>query len=147
MQQKFKEGVCKQCNKLKLITNKSKQLCLHCNQIQSLKRTLARRNLKIQAGKVVDLSKMAKFYKEFWAVTPHYCFETNQPLYTYRAWHVHHLLEKKDYPQYALNNDVCVLLTLQQHALWHSLTDSDRAIKMPKTYKKYLEIKQKYNEY
>lgn len=146
MQVKLKQGICSSCGKDKLIINKSKKLCFICNNKASMARQALRKAKRIADGKAVDLTKMARFYKTFWRNSKqHVCFETGEPLYVYRAWHVHHLLEKKDYPHLAYNEDICVLLTLNQHALWHSLTDEDRAIKMPKTYAKYLQLKQKYN--
>lgn len=144
--QKLKTGICKRCGNNKIIINKSKGLCLYCNNLASIKRSRERRLIRIQKGLVVDLNKVNKFYKKFWdSQTIKNCYETDVPLYTYNKWHVHHVLPKKQYPQYVYNLDICVLLSLQQHDLWHKLTDKDREIKMPKTYSKYLELKQKYN--
>lgn len=97
-------------------------------------------------GKDVDSSKLTKFYKDFYIKhQTKCCFETDEFIGNYRSWNCHHLLEKKKYPQYALLDDICVLLTLEMHSLWHSLNDEDKAKKMPKTYAQYLLIKNKYN--
>ena len=145
MQIKYLKGICKRCNKEKIIINKSKKLCLYCNQKASIERSQLRKKERIKQGKDVDKSKLTKFYKDFYENHPtRTCFETNEPIVYYRSWNCHHLLEKKDYPQYAFIDEICVLLTLEMHALWHSLLEEDRPIKMPKTYKQYLLIKNKY---
>ena len=144
--QKFKVGICKGCNKPKLIIHKGKGLCLTCNQKAAFERSKQRRFIKIQNGLAIDLTEVNKFYKRFWDLqTNKVCYETGVPLYRFNKWHVHHLIEKGKHPEHALNTDVCILLTLQQHALWHSLSNKSRELQMPNTYKKYIELKQKYN--
>lgn len=146
MQQKLKNGICKGCGKSTLIVQKSKGLCLLCNTKLSLERQRQRKLLKINKGIIVDPKRINIFYQNFWNTQPiKICYETGVPLYTFKSWHVHHLLEKKDYPQYAYNMDVCVLLSLESHSLWHSLIEIDRKLRMPKTYEQYLKTKHKYN--
>lgn len=146
MQIKYKTAICSRCEKEKLIVNKSRKLCLFCNQKASLERAQLRRKERILNGKELDKSKLAKFYKDFYNTHPtKRCFETNEPIRSYRSWNCHHLLEKKDYPQYAFIDEICVLLTLEMHSLWHSLSNENRAKKMPNTYNQYLLIKNKYN--
>lgn len=106
----------------------------------------------MKARKKAKPSKPAKqyenlepFYKAVWEMLPHVCYETGQQLYNYHNYHVHHLLEKKYYPAYKLNHDVCVLLTLEQHSRWHTLPPSELEAKMPKCWAKLQELKQKYN--
>lgn len=147
MRIKYKNDICSGCSKDRLIVNKSKKLCLFCNQKASVERSRIRRKERIAQGKELDKSKLARFYKKFYEEHPtKTCFETNEPITNYRSWNCHHLLEKRHYPQYAFLNDICVLLTLEMHALWHSLDEQNRCEKMPKTYKQYMTIKEKYNE-
>lgn len=146
MQIKYKTGLCSVCEKERLIVNKSKKLCLFCNQKASVERSRIRRKERIAQGKELDKSKLARFYKKFYEQHPtKTCFETDEPITSYKSWNCHHLLEKKNYPQYAFLIDICVLLTLEMHALWHSLDEQNRAEKMPRTYKQYMIIKSKYD--
>lgn len=145
MQIKYNKGICAKCGKDKVIVNKSKKLCLWCNSMAAKARTIARQAKRIATGKQVDKNALKSFYHQFWkAQHEHICFESGERLFTFRNWHIHHVLHKEDYPEHANNMDVCILLTLEFHALWHSLAPSDRAKKMPKTYERYLQLKQKY---
>lgn len=138
MQIKYKKGICAACGKEKLITQKSKKLCYYCQAKASAKRSIER---KIKQGKFIDKSALLKFYESFYNKQPEkICFETGVPIPNFRIWNVHHVLEKHKYPEYTFNEDVCVLLTLEQHSLWHGLNDSDKQIKMPKTWKKYQQL-------
>lgn len=144
MRIKYKEGICSRCNKPKLIVNKSKKLCLYCNNTVRLQRSLAKQKLKKQ---YVATDKMEDFYKTFWKSQPEKrCFETGQQIYKYNKWHIHHILHKNIYPEHTLNPDVCVLLTLEMHSLWHTIAESDRKKLMPHTYNRFLELKHKYYE-
>ena len=140
---KYKQGICSGCGKEKLIIVKSKRLCYYCKLKESIKRTKER---KIKKGKYIDYDKLGTFYKQFYEQHPtRRCFESGQPIYNGKPWNCHHVLEKKHYPEHIFNSDVCVLLTLELHSLWHTLSDEDRATKMPKTYARYLELLEKYN--
>jgi len=143
MTPKYKTGVCKGCGKEKLIIVKSKSLCYYCKIKASAQRTKER---KIKKGTSLDYGKLATFYREFYERHPtRKCFESGRFIYDGKHWNVHHCLEKKRYPEHIFNPDVCVLLTLQLHSLWHTLSEEDRKIKMPKTYTRYLELLEKYN--
>jgi hypothetical protein len=147
MQVKYKIGLCKGCELEKLIYHKGKKLCSTCNQKRLSKEAEARRKLKIAEGKALDFDKLKIFYKQFWDNQKEkICYETNEKLYEFNKWHVHHLLEKDKYMEAAYDFDNCVLLTLQQHSLWHGLTDKEKEKQMPKTYEKYLKIKEKYEQ-
>lgn len=145
MKIKYKTGICSGCGKDKLITNKSKNLCTFCNQNRLQKKSKERYNKKVQEGKAIDYKKLDQFYLDFWnAQKEKICYETQQPITTFNKWHIHHLLEKDKHIEYAYNFDNCVLLTLEQHHLWHGLCMEDKAKLMPRTYQKYMEIKEKY---
>lgn len=143
----YKKGTCKgDCGREDvLIVNKSLCLCQWCNQKRLVKRYNENRNKKVKNGTKARVPE--SFYKKVWNNQPHFCYETGEPLYTYRNWHVHHVLHKEDYPEHALNPDVCVLLSLDVHATWHNLAPSDRPKYMPKTYKRYIELLIKYDPY
>lgn len=139
---KYKTGVCKGCGKEKLIVVKSKKLCYYCNIKASIQRTKER---KIKKGTYLDYDKLGTFYREFYEQHPtKRCYESDRYIRNGKHWNVHHVLEKRQYPEHIFNSDVCVLLTLELHSLWHTLSDEDRAIKMPKTYNRYLELLDKY---
>lgn len=117
---------------------------MKCNAKAGAKRTAQRKKIKTVKNK--EFSKaLDTFYKIVWDNTPlKVCYETNDTLYAFNKWHVHHVLEKKYYPEHVLNQDVCVLLSLEAHALWHGLAPSDRQKKMPKTWAKYIELIKNY---
>ena len=145
MKQILKSGVCSNCNEEKIIYHKSKKLCKICNLKRLSKQSHERQKKKIAEGKALDYNKLNTFYKQFWDLQKDKkCYETDEIIITFHKWHVHHLLEKNRFKEAAYDFDNCVLLTLQQHSLWHGLTDEERQKQMPKTYKKYLEMKQKY---
>lgn len=142
MQIKYKIGVCGDCGKEKLIVVKSKKLCYYCSLKQQRKRTITRKKLR---GTYVDNSKLTKFYKEFYDNHPtKKCFESDEFISNYKSWNCHHIIEKAKHPEFTFNEEVCVLLTLEKHALWHSLTEENRELKMPKTYQRYLELKEQF---
>lgn len=146
MKQTLKSGICSSCNEEKIIYHKSKKLCKLCNLKRLSTQSRERQNKKIAEGKALDYDKLRKFYKQFWdAQKEKVCYETNESLIAFNKWHVHHLLEKNKVMEAAYDFDNCVLLTLQYHSLWHGLTDKERERQMPKTFKRYLEMKQKYN--
>lgn len=137
----YKRGSCSECERDDvLIVQKSLKLCSFCNAKRLTKRYNEKRKDKVTAGEKADKTKLVKFYKEVWDRNPPLCYETGERLWNYNKWHVHHVLEKQDYPHLAFDHDVCVLLTLEQHSLWHSIAPSDRPKKMPKTFKKYLDL-------
>lgn len=143
----YQKGDCSKCGRNRLIANKSKKLCVFCNKLASIERTKERKKKLIEQGKAIDYDKLNDFYLDFWnSFEEKKCFETGENLYQFNKWHIHHILEKRDYPQHALNEDVCVLLSLEQHSLWHSLSEERKKALMPKTYKRYLELIEKYNE-
>lgn len=142
MQQKYKLGICSCHGKERLIYNKRKNQCYYGYVAESRKRTLERKRKK---GTLIDKVALQKFYKQFWDSQPvKVCYETEEPLFKFRSWHVHHIIEKAPHPEHIFNMDVCVLLTLQMHRLWHDLAEEDRPIQMPKTYARYIELKNKY---
>jgi 5-methylcytosine-specific restriction endonuclease McrA len=124
---------------------KSLGLIAPCNQKRLTKRYQEKRKQKIKQGKKADKNKLEDYYRKVWDANDHVCFETDEPLYKFHKWHVHHVLHKEDYPELAFNLDVAVLLSLEKHMLWHDLAPSDRPKKMPKTYSKYLELCKNYN--
>jgi hypothetical protein len=139
----YKKGICNNCGKEKLIVIKSRKLCYICSAKVSAQRTYER---KLKKGTLLDYSKLKQFYADFYNNHPtQICFETGVKIYNGKHFNVHHVLEKKDYPEHMFNTDICVLLTLEAHSLWHSLSNIDRQLKMPKTYCKLLELKKKYN--
>lgn len=146
---KYKLGICKGgCSTTeKIIYNKSKGLCYYCNVKAMVKRQNDRRKMKIEKGLALDSNKLQSFYKSFYKQHPtKRCFETNEEILYFKSWNCHHLLEKHKYPHLAYNVDICVLLTLEQHRLWHDIDDEKRKELMPKTYEQYCKIKNKYNE-
>lgn len=146
MQIKYKYGYCNACGDWKLIIHKSLHLCFTCNEKRKTKKYAERRKKRVGEGQKADKAALTKFYREVWdRHTEHKCYESGERLWVYRKWHVHHLLHKEDYPELAFNHDICILLSLEQHALWHTISPSDRKLKMPKTYAKYLEILKKYD--
>lgn len=145
MRIKVKIAVCSGCDLEKKIYNKGKNLCITCNTKRLQKQSRERQKKKIEQGKALDYTKLNKFYKYFWDLqNEKVCYETGEKLYTFNKWHVHHLLEKNNFMEAAYDVDNCVLLTLQQHSLWHGLSDKERQEQMPKTYDRYLKIKEKY---
>jgi hypothetical protein len=138
----YKEGLCSECGDIKLIVQKSLSLCTKCNNRRLTKRYSENRKKKQQPEQDARLNK---FYREFWDSREHISFESASPLFTYHKWYVHHVLDKKDYPELMFNQDICVLLTLEEHHSWHSIAFSDRKKKLPKTYKRYLELLKKYD--
>lgn len=145
MKIKYRNGICSDCGGDKLIVQKSKKLCFTCNRKRLSNLAEEKRKKKIQEGKVLDYNELQDFYKAFWKSQPEkICFETGKPLFKFHKWHVHHLLEKSKYPQAAFDFDNCVLLNLEQHSLWHHLTEKRKEIMMPRTFEKYLKIKEKY---
>lgn len=142
----YKWGICSECGQPKIIVNKRLGLCALHDIKRKAKIYAERRKEKAKQGLVVDKTEMAKFFKYYWEKhTDRRCFETGEPLYYYKSYYLHHLLEKQPYPQLAFKEDNIVYLSHLQHSLWHSLTDSERQKQMPKTYKRYLYIKNKYN--
>jgi hypothetical protein len=141
----YKRGTCQgECGREDvLIVQKTLKLCQFCNQKRLTKRYNQKRNLKVKQGEKAKVPE--SYYKKVWAANPKVCFESGQPLYSYKNWHVHHCLHKEDYPHYALYDDVCVLLSLEYHALWHALAPSDRQRRMPNTHKRYIELCIKYS--
>lgn len=143
---KYSLGTCLECGKIKLITNKRKHLCMYCNSKILMKKSLDRKKEKISKGLIVDPAKMSTFYKEFMVANqPHVSYETGDAITNCRPWNIHHLLEKKDYPNLALNHDVCIYLTLAEHSTWHQLSNKSRQEQFPNSYAKYLQLKEKYN--
>lgn len=118
-------------------------MCFNCSQKASIARSKARKKLK-EPKEAKKYENLEPFYKQVWEMQHKVCYESGQQLYNYHNWHVHHLLEKKHYPEYKLNPDVCVLLTLEQHSKWHTLPPSELETKMPKCWAKLQELKQKY---
>lgn len=146
MKIKYEYGICSKCGFPKLITQKSLYLCTSCNRKRLAKKAYSRLKEKIRQGKVSDKDRVRRFFKKYWKKhLPHVCFETGQPLFVYHGWHLHHLLPQEDFPQYALNEDNIVYLSLSLHRLWHDLTDEKRQHQMPKTWAAYNKIKKKYN--
>jgi 5-methylcytosine-specific restriction endonuclease McrA len=143
---KYKEGICAGCGETKIIYNKSKKLCPRCNTIRLVNQSKLRMEKKVKEGKALDYNRLNKFYKEVWDSQNKVCWESGEKLYTFHKWHIHHLLEKDKHPEAAFDIDNCVLLTLEQHSLWHHLTDKRREMLMPNTYTKYLHIKEKYGK-
>lgn len=142
---KLEVKICKGCGLPKTITNKSKCLCLICNLKRLAKLSYARKKKQVEKGDRINPMKLNTFFALFWAShTKKVCFESGEPIYNYTKSNCHHLLEKSKYPQFALINENCVLLTWAQHNLWHSLTEEKRAEQMPNTYQRYLQIKDKY---
>lgn len=140
----YKEGICSQCNEYKLIIQKSLNLCTSCNQKRLTKKYHENRKKKVNNGQKADKTKLQSFYREVWDRNPPFCYETGQPLWNFKSWHIHHVLHKEDYPELAFNHDTCVLLTLEMHSTWHTIAPSDRAKYMPKTYTKYLSLCETY---
>lgn len=141
----YKYGICSNCNEPdKLIVQKSLRLCQGCNQRRLTKRYREKRQTKVLSNEKADKTKLTSFYREVWDENPHFCYESGDPLYKFKSWHVHHILHKEDFPELAFNHDICVLLTLEMHSMWHTIAPSDRPKKMPKTYKRYLELCQQY---
>lgn len=117
---------------------------MKCNNKAAAKRSFERKKANVNKNKEFT-DKLKGFYKIAWDSIPNkVCYETGVPIYTFNKWHIHHVLEKKYYPEHIFNTDVCILLTLEMHALWHSIAPSDRSIKMPKTWAKYNELLNKY---
>lgn len=148
MRIKYEEGICSECGLPKLITQKSLCLCTGCNQKRLTKRYNENKKKRYTDGRKADKEKLQTFYRQVWDSMEgkHICYESSSQLWKFNKWHVHHVLDKESYPDLAFNIDVCVLLTLEQHALWHNLAPSDRRKKMPKTYSKYLELLKKYDK-
>jgi hypothetical protein len=146
MKIKYKYGECGcGCGREGLIIHKGLKLISGCYQKHLSKKYAERRRKRVNSGEKADKSKLSSFYKQVWDSQYHVCFETNEPLFTYHKWHVHHVLHKEDYPELAFNKDICVLLTLEQHSTWHQLAKSDRARKMPRTWSRYLQLCETYN--
>lgn len=142
---KYKKGICSDCGQEKTIYHKSRKLCSSCNSKRLAKKAKERYISNVEKDKALDYKKLDKFYKEFWDSNKvKECYETKKPLYKFHKWHVHHLIEKHLYPQAAFDFENCVLLTLEQHSLWHHITDKRKQIMMPNTYERYLKIKEKY---
>lgn len=128
-----------------LIIQKSLGLCAWCNQKRLTKKYQERRKARIDAGQKADKTKLEKYYRQVWDQNEHVCYETAEPLYKFHKWHVHHVLHKEDHPTLAFNLDVSVLLSLEAHMRWHDMAKSDRPVKMPKTWAKYLDLCKQYN--
>jgi hypothetical protein len=139
---KYKEGICNECGETKLIVQKSLGLCTRCNQRRLTKRYNENRKKKQEPEYE---AKLNKFYRDVWDNNTPVCYESGSPLFRYHKWHVHHILDKQHYPNHIFNHDVCVLLSLEKHSLWHTLAPSDRKTQMPKTYQRYLELLKKYD--
>lgn len=145
MQIKLEVKICKGCNLPKTITNKGKCLCFICNSKRLAKTANERKKKRIEQGRIANPNELNKFFKDYWLTHPtKCCFESGKQIKTYSKGNLHHLLEKSKYPQFALLKDNMVILTWEYHNIWHMLTDIERAIKMPTTYQRYLEIKEKY---
>ena len=146
MRIKYEQDICWGCDLPKLITHKGLHLCTSCNQKRLAKLYRARLKERIKSGKITDKQRLARFFKKYWRDhIERRCFESDEKLYSYRSWHLHHLLPKEDYSEYAYNTDNIIYLSLEMHALWHSLTDNERQQQMPKTWAAYVKIKTKYN--
>lgn len=142
MQIKYKSDVCKSCGKRRLIVIKSKKLCYYCNEKRKIQKTKER---LLKKGITKKYEELNIFYKKVWDSTnPKICYETGVKILRYKKWHIHHVLEKSKYPEHIFNPSVCVLLTLQQHSLWHTLNNEQRQKQMPKTYNKFIELKKQY---
>lgn len=145
MLRKLKLGICSKCGELKLIVNKGLKLCAKDDLRRKDALYASRRKERAKQGKVVDKAEMAKFFKKYWAEhTDRRCFESDEPIYTYRSYHFHHCLEKHLYPKLAYEESNIIYLTLYFHSLWHSLTEKERAKQMPKTWKKYEQTKKRF---
>lgn len=141
----YKIGVCAKCKLSRTIVHKSFKLCWLCNEKRKTKLYAERRKEKAKQGKVVDKAEMAKFLKAYWAkYTDRRCYETDENLYYYKSYYIHHLLFKQKYPQFAFKEDNLVYLSHFQHALYHSLTEREREEQFPKTTKRLYEIRKKY---
>lgn len=143
---KYVIGICRCCGQEGWITNKSLGLRLWCDNKRKSALYRKRRKEREKKGEKTDRTKLAKFFKHYWETHPnHVCYETGEPLYFYKSWYIHHLIEKDGREDLAFKEDNIIYLSQQQHSLWHNLAESEREKKMPKTYQKWIETKQKYN--
>lgn len=143
----YKKGICSKCGEVNIIYNKSKKLCPRCNTLRLVLLAKEREKKKIDSGRAIDYKLIDKFYKKFWdSQVNKVCFETGEKLYKFHKWHVHHLIPKKKRVDLAYNFDNCVLLTLEMHSLFHSLSRKDLKEKMPKTYERLTQIEKMYEQ-
>jgi hypothetical protein len=103
MQIKYEEGICLECGLLKIIVHKSKCLCYLClNKLRTKKYMKSTESRRKQKG--ISSSKDKQFYEQIWKERGHICYETGKFLGETPSlpisFYMHHLLEKRNYPQY-----------------------------------------------
>lgn len=131
---------CLGCNKDKALY--ARKMCIGCYTKQRNKIYKERQKVKYKE----KYDDMETFYKKFWdGQKDKRCFECGSALFNYKNWHVHHIPIKRKYPELSHNEDVCVLMCLECHSGWHSGAPSSLEEKYPNTYKRFLELKEKYN--
>lgn len=143
---KFSVGLCSECGNANMLVNKSLKLCIGCNQKRLYKQSLERKKIKIKDGKIINPSRLDKFYKQYWDTNKErFCYECGCPLYVYKKWHIHHVIPKRHFLKYlpidiVYNNDFCIYLCLEHHAQAETNLD-----KVPLTKELTIKIKEKCN--
>lgn len=90
---------------------------------------------KKRQKKLEDQKELAKldesFYKEVWAASPHKCqnCDCRLPKTPYN-WMFHHLLEKRNYPQYRHTPENIMILCLECHSKAETNIDYAPAVKL-----------------
>lgn len=104
---KYSEGICSECEKNKIITQKRLNLCSWCNQSRLKKKSLEKTKGKYQSLK--------KFYKNYWDDNQdRECYECGVELLVYKNWHIAHIVPKRDQKKYSIDitynyDNICYL--------------------------------------
>lgn len=140
---KRKQGTCTGCGVDRLIY--SKKMCQNCYLKSRQKVYAERRKDKIAKGDTINKDKLHEFFKEYWDENKkRVCYECNTPLFTYNAWHIHHLIQKRFYKQYlpidiVFNKENLVYVCLG----CHSDADHNQMKNTPKIKELYNKLKEK----
>lgn len=134
---------CIDCKQMKPLY--SKKRCIGCYGRERSKVYRDRQKNRIK-NKNYDRPNLERFFRLYWDTHPERkCLECGEDFFKFRTWHIHHVALKSKYPEHAFNPDVCVYLCLGCHAKAHSTPKSKYEEKMPKTYEKFLELKEQLN--
>ena len=113
---KRREKICKSCGQSRLLFSRGRcQQCARREDAKPIAKVSEKGKIKREAKK--DLIEEDKiFYMEVWNASPHICHECNKKLSNPPSMsYFHHLLEKRNYPQFRHTPENIALLCWNCH--------------------------------
>jgi len=113
---KRKVAICLGCEKEKTIY--ARKMCEHCWKKSRQEIYKERAKLK---NNYIDRDSLEEFFKKYWDEHPiKKCYECGTNLYTYKNWHLHHLIPKRKQKEYnvdiTFNPDNIIYVCLECHS-------------------------------